>query len=72
MVNQIPEEDDCVSIEDELNIEEEKGEKEQIQYQFEDPACFFASKLFDFWNFQSHLFILISQVSFNKSKLIYL
>ena len=47
-MNQIPEEDDCVSIEDELNIEEEKGEKEQIQYQFEDPACFFASKLFDF------------------------
>ena len=48
MVNQIPEEeDDCVSIEDDLGMDEEKGEKEPISYQFEDPACFFASKLFD-------------------------
>ena len=33
-MNQIPEEDDCVSIEDELNVEEEKGDKDQMQYQF--------------------------------------
>jgi len=43
IVNLIPEEDDCVSIEDEL----EDSHKEEPVYLFEDPACFFASK-FDF------------------------
>ena len=30
-MNQIPEEDDCVSIEDELNVEEEKGDKGEAE-----------------------------------------
>ena len=43
IVNLIPEEDDCVSIEDEM----EESHKEEQACLFEDPACFFASK-FDF------------------------
>ena len=42
IVNQIPEEDDCVSIEDELEVEGRP--REEGECQFEDPALFFASK----------------------------
>jgi hypothetical protein len=41
MVNLIPEEDDCASIEEEMGIE---GIDHDHGYFFEDPACFFASK----------------------------
>ena len=46
MVNLIPEEDDCVSIEEEL-----ESDKDEEAYEFQDPACFFASK-FNLWRFQ--------------------
>lgn len=41
MVNQIPEEDDCVSIDGELEIEVSEGGN----YEFQDPSLFFCSKL---------------------------
>ena len=45
MVNQIPEEDDdCLSIEDDMAAEESRRADDFPGYQFEDPACFFASK----------------------------
>lgn len=41
MVNQIPEEDDCVSIDGELDREV----SEVGNYEFQDPSLFFCSKL---------------------------
>lgn len=42
IVNFIPEEDDCVSIEEELERNNE-NEEANMNY-FEDPSCFFASR----------------------------